>query len=146
MSVRNIPFASHEARWFFEGAVVQYSALKKWFETFAPIEMKGSFGPPVWTVRLGGKPDVYLLLPGADDMGIKWGDGRLEIKGREAELGQQTFGSGIEGICQRWVKWSYAGKAIEQRFGGLFRGGGPGGAVPAGRACQGRAAGSEEAG
>jgi hypothetical protein len=54
-------------------------------------------------------------------MGIKWRDGRLEIKGREAALGRTVFAPGIEGICERWLKWSYAGAAIEQRLLGLFR-------------------------
>jgi hypothetical protein len=30
---------------------------------------------------------------------------------------------GIEGVCERWVKWSYAGASIERRFLELFRGG-----------------------
>ena len=109
MGAKNVPFASHEVRWFFEGAVAQYPVLKKWFETFAPIEMKGDLGPPVWTGRLGGEPDVYLLLPGADDMGIKWREGNFQIKGRVASLGVQSFCGRFQGQVERWVRWSYAG-------------------------------------
>ena len=109
MSVRNVPFASHEARWFFDGAVAQHPVLKKWFETFAPIEMRGDLGPPAWTGRLGGKPDVYLLLPGADDMGIKWREGNFQIKGRAASLGVHSFCGRFQGFVERWVRWSYAG-------------------------------------
>jgi hypothetical protein len=54
-------------------------------------------------------------------MGIKWREGRLEIKGREAALGPTMFAPGIEGVRERWIKWSYAGVAIERRFLGLFR-------------------------
>jgi hypothetical protein len=72
--------------------------------------------PPSW------RQDRYLLIPGHDDMGIKWREGRLEIKGREASLGCRAFGPGIEGLCERWIKWSYASAAIEQRFLELFRG------------------------
>jgi len=119
MSVRNVPFASHEVRWFFEGAVAQYPVLKKWFETFAPIEMKGDFGPPVWMGRLSGEPDVYLLVPGADDMGIKWREGNFQIKGRAASLGVHSFcGGRFQGAVERWVRWSYAG--MPEAYRGLF--------------------------
>jgi hypothetical protein len=104
----NIPFASHEVRWFFDGAVSNHLVLKSWFETFAPIERIGSFGPPVWMGRLGGEPDVYLLVPGADDMGIKWREGNFQIKGRVASLGVHSFCGRFQGQVERWVRWSYA--------------------------------------
>lgn len=109
MDTKNIPFASHEVRWFFEGAVAQYPVLKKWFETFVPIEREGDLGPPVWTGRIGGKPDVYLLLPGAHDIGIKWREGNFQIKGRVASLGVHSFCGRFQGAVERWVRWSYAG-------------------------------------
>jgi hypothetical protein len=62
-------------------------------------------------------------------MGIKWREGRLEIKGREAALGCMAFAPGTEGVCERWLKWSYAGAAVERRFLGLFRGAAPEGVV-----------------
>jgi hypothetical protein len=70
--------------------------------------------PPAW------REDRYLLVPDQDDMGIKWREGRLEIKGREAALGPTPFAPGIEGVCERWLKWSYAGEAVERRFSDLF--------------------------
>ena len=118
MGTKNIPFASHEVRWFFEGAAAQHPVLKRWFETFAPIEMKGSFGPPVWTGRLGGEPDVYLLVPGADDLGIKWREGNFQIKGRVASLGVHSFCGRFRGRVERWVRWSYAG--MPEAYRGLF--------------------------
>jgi hypothetical protein len=61
------------------------------------------------------------VVPGHDDMGIKWREGRLEIKGRAADLGDRTFAQAIEGRYEHWLKWTYAGAATERRFGGLFR-------------------------
>ena len=105
----NIPFASHELRWFFDGAVSNHPELRRWFETFAPFERKGDVGPPEWRERLGGEPDVYLLVPGADDMGIKWREGNFQIKGRVASLGVHSFCGRFRGRVERWVRWSYAG-------------------------------------
>jgi hypothetical protein len=67
------------------------------------------------------------VLPGHDDMGIKWREGRLEIKGREVVLGQLVFAGSIEGRVERWIKWSYAGSPIERHFFGMFQGDGAAG-------------------
>jgi hypothetical protein len=72
--------------------------------------------PPAW------RRDRYLVVPDQGDVGIKWREGRLEIKGREAPLGRVAFAPGIEGLCERWLKWSYAGAAIEQWLLRLFDG------------------------
>ncbi|MEW6145773.1 MAG: hypothetical protein AB1598_12225 [Thermodesulfobacteriota bacterium] len=109
MYAKNIPFASHEVRWFFDGAVDKNPALGSWFETSSPIPKQGGFGPPVWMGRLGGEPDVYLLVPGADDMGIKWREGNFQVKGRTASLGVHSFCGRFQGSVERWVRWSYAG-------------------------------------
>ena len=108
MDIKNPPFASHEVRWFFDGAVAQHPALRTWFETSSPVRKKGDFGPPAWMGRLDDKPDVYLLLPGADDMGIKWREGNFQIKGRVASLGVHEFCERFQGQVERWVRWSYA--------------------------------------
>jgi hypothetical protein len=70
---QTIPLASHEVRWFFAGKAQQQAALQHWFETIAPMPKRPGVGPPVWQGRLDDQPDVYLLVPGSDDMGIKWG-------------------------------------------------------------------------
>ena len=64
--------------------------------------------PPVWQGRLDDQPDVYLLVPGSDDMGIKWREGELQIKGRVSSLGTQVFCGRHQGKVERWIKWSYA--------------------------------------
>jgi hypothetical protein len=105
---KTIPLASHEVRWFFEGKAYQHESLKRWFETIAPIQKSPDVGPLVWKGRLEDQPDVYLLVPGSYDMGIKWREGELQIKGRVASLGSQVFCGRHQGNVERWIKWSYA--------------------------------------
>ena len=105
---KTIPLASHEVRWFFEGKVNQHESLKRWFETIAPIQKSPGVGSPVWKGRLDDQPDVYLLVPGSDDMGIKWREGELQIKGRVSSLGTQVFCGRHQGNVECWIKWSYA--------------------------------------
>jgi HSP20 family molecular chaperone IbpA len=106
MKTRTIPFASHEVRWFFEGQVNQHQALKHWFETVAGIPKNAGVNPPVWKGRLDDEPDIYLIIPGSDDMGIKWREGELQIKGRVSSCGTQVWGR-HQGNVERWMKWSY---------------------------------------
>jgi hypothetical protein len=118
---QTVPFASHEVRWFFEGQANQHESLKHWFETAAPIPKNPGVGPPVWKGRLDDKPDVYLLVPGSDDMGIKWREGELQIKGRLSSLGTHVFCGRHQGKIERWIKWSYA--ATLEAYQRLFIGG-----------------------
>jgi len=103
-----VMISSHEVRWFLEGGVDQHPALRRWVE-------EGS-ADPRWIGRLGGKPDVYCAIPGAADMGIKWREGQLQIKGLECSLGTQKFTGSFEGRVERWFKWGYEGKPIEDAF------------------------------
>ncbi len=105
---KTIPLASHEVRWFFEGPANQHASLKRWFETVASIPRNSDVGMPVWKGRLNGEPDVYLVVPGSDDMGIKWREGELQIKGRVSSFGTQVFCGRHQGKIERWVKWSYS--------------------------------------
>lgn len=57
--------------------------------------------------RAGGAPDIYLLLPGCGDMGIKWREGTLQIKGRVEDLGPRRMGTRHRGRVQRWIKWTF---------------------------------------
>ena len=60
-----------------------------------------------WQGRLDDQPDIYLLLPDCEDMGIKWREGLLQIKGRVERVEDALFG-GHAGVIERWIKWSYA--------------------------------------
>jgi hypothetical protein len=100
--------SSQEVRWFFKGSIDQHSPLRHWVEYGAT--------DPRWVGRLGGKPDVYMIIPGSAEMGIKWREGQLQIKGLESSLGTQVFRRQREGKVERWAKWSFDGKAIEDAF------------------------------
>jgi hypothetical protein len=102
-----LPFTSIETRWFFEGAPGRYPGLRRWFETSTPFPRAAGVAAPEWRERAGGEPDVYLLVPGGTDMGIKWREGTLQIKGRVEDLGARRFDTRHQGRVQRWIKWTY---------------------------------------
>ncbi len=104
---KTIPFSSHEVRWFFDGTSDQHEPLRRWFEMVVPFARNPDVGPPIWQGRLDDQPDIYLIMPGSIDMGIKWREGELQIKGRVAALGTQIFGGRHQGNVERWIKWSY---------------------------------------
>lgn len=118
-----MPWSTLEVRWFCPGPLAgNGSVLEAWFRDRPKYESGGKPAPIAWApAPPAWRQDRYLVVPVHDDMGIKWREGRLEIKGREAALGHQVFAPGIEGCCERWLKWTYAGEAIERRFGSLFR-------------------------
>jgi hypothetical protein len=126
-----MPLSTLEVRWFFAGPLeAGGSGMEAWFRTRPPLGGSGRPRPLAWQPRPPAwRQDRYLLVPDQDEMGIKWREGRLEIKGREEALGRQVFAPGIEGMGERWLKWSYAGAPIERRFLRLFEGGGADGVV-----------------
>jgi hypothetical protein len=101
------PFASCEVRWFLDGDSTQHGEIWRWFSECAPFAKEKTAGVPEWRGRLGGKPDVYLLLPGYTNTGIKWREGTLQIKGLVQELGPGTFAHRHGGRVERWIKWTY---------------------------------------
>jgi hypothetical protein len=117
-----LPLGTQEVRWFLEGALAKTGAgVEAWFERRPPLGAGGRVGALRWApAPPGWRDDRYLLVPGAADMGIKWREGQLQIKGRHAALGARQFAEGIEGEVERWVKWSYAGRALRQRFKACF--------------------------
>jgi hypothetical protein len=106
---RTIPLASHEVRWFFKDSVKDKDnlPLKQWFETIAPIAKSPGVGAPEWKGRLDDQADKYLVIPDADDMGIKWRERELQIKGRISSVGNVVFAGQHQGQVEHWVKWSY---------------------------------------
>lgn len=103
-----LPFSSREVRWFFNGSLQENDGLLRWFRSAEPFPRLGDFPPPALEERLDDAPDVYLLLPGHADMGIKWREGLLQIKGRVASVGPTAYCARHEGIVERWIKWSFA--------------------------------------
>ena len=83
-----------ELRWFLVGAIPE--DVQQWFSQGTPAPKKE-----------GRRADHYLCLPAYDDVGIKQREGNIEVKRRLAERGVQTFGKGISGRIEQWVKWSF---------------------------------------
>lgn len=104
-----MPLTSYEIRWFFTADSREDTAVRRWFEAAQPVPRDAGMAPPLWQGRLDGEPDIYLVLPGHADMGIKWREGLLQIKGRVADLGVQLYCGRHRGRAGRWIKWSYAG-------------------------------------
>jgi hypothetical protein len=113
--------SSQEVRWFFKGGIGQHQTLRNWVEGSDPFHRDASVARPQWKGRIDDQPDVYLLVPGQGDMGIKWREGQLQIKGLQSPLGTQLFSGRREGRVERWIKWSYEGEPIRQAFAYWFR-------------------------
>jgi hypothetical protein len=118
-----LAWSTLEVRWFCPGPLAETGpGVEEWFRARPrlgdggkPLPIEWAPAAPAW------RQDRYLLLPDHDDMGIKWREGRLEIKGREDVLGQLVFAGSSEGRAERWIKWSYASSGIERRLAALFR-------------------------
>lgn len=91
---------------------------------------KGDIQPDVWQRFLSGtieqndavekRSDIYLCLPGVEDLGIKLrGKGTsegenpdtLEIKRHQVERGMITFTGGATGKLEHWNKWGFSEEA-----------------------------------
>ena len=118
----NTPLASVEVRWFFEGPARRNFELKHWFESTPMLD--STPGEPAWQGRLDDEPDRYLLIPGGANLGVKWREGQLQVKGLTQDLGVQHFSGGHTGRAQRWMKWSYA--KLPEEYRDLFAGRLPG--------------------
>ncbi len=117
--------ASHECRWFFEGALE--GALEEKvagrFRSAGGWTQRAELEPPEWPTDW--REDRYLVLPSGGapdeaDLGIKWRDEmvdgnrrqRLEYKGRTSAIGPVSLGAGAIGTIEQWVKWSYKGEEV----------------------------------
>lgn len=114
MRINTVPVTSYEIRWFLEGSLAQQDGLKHWFETAEPWPRgavcmaghpAGNDGPAGNVCA--GMVDVHLVIPGASDMGVKWREGLLQVKGRMNAVRTQRFCGRFHGRVERWVKWSY---------------------------------------
>src|SRR5512135_734469 len=79
---------SLEARWFLPGPV--------------PREALSWIGP----CRTQDRTDLYLPLPGVVTVGVKFREGRFEVKRRDRDLGVHALGLAT-GRVALWSKWSY---------------------------------------
>ena len=96
-------FTTVEVRWFRCGEVPE--PLRDWFlEERAHVTEE----PP--------RVDHYLLVTATDGLGIKYREGRMEVKQRSAAPRVVSFGGGAVGTVARWRKWSFPlAAAVEAR-------------------------------
>ncbi len=111
-----------EVRWFWVGGLDANSELKSVFESIRPIERRSDVRGVRWSQP---REDVYLLVPSAEDLGIKWREGELQVKGRRALVGEMVFGGRIRGIVEHWTRWSHKGPAVDASLKPLFTSGDP---------------------
>ncbi len=95
-----------EVRWFREGKIP--TKLRSWFRKLA-----AKAEPQL--VRI----DHYLLERDTDALGIKFRDGRVEVKQRQGERRLTSFGPGWDGYVESWHKWGFP-LADAQRRGKAF--------------------------
>ncbi|MBA3965035.1 MAG: hypothetical protein H0X47_04560 [Nitrospirales bacterium] len=87
---------SAEVRWFFEGTLSQ--EIDQWFSASDFVS------------KLEIRDDSYLVFPQSISVGVKFRDGKLEIKSKVKSLGVRTYPSDVIGHVQVWDKWSYGDK------------------------------------
>ena len=91
MSSENNMLASAEVRWFYRGN--PRDAVTEWFDTFDPTTEPS-------------RTDWYLQ-PTDAAMNVKWREGRIEAKRRDAPGEAVAFAENIHGLLERWRKWSF---------------------------------------
>jgi len=89
-----------EIRWFVEGIVP--SKVDDWINNLdGEIESQLS------------RTDVYLRLKNTDTPGIKFREGRFEVKQKLTDLEELTSGN-VSGMAELWKKWSF--EAIDNKI------------------------------
>jgi hypothetical protein len=109
--------SSLEVRWFWVGELQKHPGLTPVFEGCSPVEKRSDVQGVRWS---NPREDIYLVIPSAEDLGIKWREGELQTKGRRALLGNMVFGDGLRGIVEQWTKWSHEGPAVDASLKPLF--------------------------
>jgi hypothetical protein len=87
-------FPTVEVRWFQAG--VPPPELVAWFQ-------QGERHPEEQPHRV----DYYLRLRQGDSLGIKFREGRIEIKQRQRSYGIIHFHERVSGLVESWHKWSF---------------------------------------
>ena len=86
-------FRTREVRWFVNQPVPQ---VPGWFEEL----------PPTAYTR-ESREDIYLVLPGRSDLGVKFRENRLELKYRLGESRPEAIAPGITGSFESWEKMGF---------------------------------------
>ena len=85
-------FVSGEIRWFLRGRL--------------PADVAEWFGSSGLSVDEADRVDDYLFLPGCTTTGIKFRDGRFEVKSNLVPSVPATYPHEVGGLKGAWIKWS----------------------------------------
>lgn len=97
-----------EVRWFHEGELPP--PWLRWFE--------GCPGP--W-IDEPPRTDSYLIIKDTDGLGVKFRQGRLEIKQRQKSWGILHLNNRAQGLVEHWIKWSFEIAGSPDSPAGLIR-------------------------
>ena len=86
-------FKTREVRWFINRPIPE---LSRWFETLPPT-----------SCTLESREDLYLVLPGRSDLGVKFRENRLELKYKLGKSRQGELVPGIIGVFEIWEKLGF---------------------------------------
>ena len=86
-------YPTTEVRWFFEGPVPV--SVRFWFHAVA--------GQP----GLEQRTDRYVRPASPDGLGVKWREGKIEVKRLTEVVGEETFHPRVAGRVEAWRKWSF---------------------------------------
>lgn len=86
-------FKTREVRWFLKESL---PGAARWFAKL----------PPTSCTR-ESREDIYLVLPGRTDLGIKFRENRLELKYRLGNSTAKEIVPGITGVFESWEKLSF---------------------------------------
>jgi hypothetical protein len=89
---------SAEIRWFIPGQLPD--EVRDWFSAGRSLTPESSRG------------DRYLVFPGCDTVGVKLREGKLEIKPRTTSPRSVSPVSGVSGLADAWVKWSFGSDGL----------------------------------
>jgi len=98
-----------EVRWFFlidpphkDFPISPPGEVKEWFQEGSDL---------VWPPKK--RTDRYLHLPGCETTSVKLRDGKFEVKAIRGGSESVSFGSGVSGRTDTWIKWSYDKEGVE---------------------------------
>lgn len=83
-----------EVRWFYPGLIPQ--PVRMWF-------MAGDAQPYVEMPRI----DRYLIIEDSDALGVKFRQGRIDLKQRYDGEWTLSFNESVAGMVECWRKWSF---------------------------------------
>lgn len=86
-------FPTAEVRWFCEGPAPEEAHA--WFRAVAGA-------PPLET-----RTDRYVRPVTSEGLGVKWREGKLEVKRLAETVGEERFHVVVAGRVERWRKWSF---------------------------------------